>query len=75
MQCNIDQRGRKVRFAWGLLMCAGAVALAVCGYLGVVAGAWVWIVVGLLAAAGLFGFYEARKGWCAVRAMGFKTPM
>jgi len=25
--------------------------------------------------AGLFQIFEARKGWCALRAMGIKTPV
>ena len=25
--------------------------------------------------AGVFGIFEARAGWCVVRAMGFKTPI
>jgi hypothetical protein len=51
---------------------------------GVVAG-WVtshfitgiapWVVGGLLVAGGLFAWFEARRGWCAVRALGFKTPV
>lgn len=35
--------------------------------------AWA-VTIGLLA-AGAFGVFEARKGWCAVRALGFKTPV
>lgn len=34
-----------------------------------------WVVTASCAAAGIFGLYEARKGWCAVRAMGFRTPI
>lgn len=33
-----------------------------------------WIAAALLAAAGWFGLYEARRGWCVARAMGFRTP-
>jgi cell division protein FtsW (lipid II flippase) len=36
---------------------------------------WIWIVAGVCAAAGGFALYEARKKWCVVRAMGFKTPL
>ena len=29
----------------------------------------------ILILAGLFQLFESRKGWCAIRAMGFKTPI
>ena len=33
-------------------------------------------VVGLIALfAGAFAIFEARAGWCVVRALGFKTPV
>ena len=74
MQCNIDARGRAVRRRGGLLCLAlGAVALAAA-----VLGAHRWPSLGIgafLALAGLFQLFEARKGWCVVRAMGFKTPV
>lgn len=75
MQCNIDKRGRWARVVWGIVLLAGAVVLAVCGLTGAVGGWWVWAAAIVLAIAGLFGLYEARKGWCMMRAMGFRTPM
>jgi hypothetical protein len=74
MQCNIDSRGRMIRRNSG----------AVCGGLGgllLIAGtlwggsSWPWLAVGIaLLGAGVFQLYESRKGWCALRAMGIKTP-
>jgi hypothetical protein len=29
----------------------------------------------LLATGGLLGLYEARRGWCAARALGIPTPL
>jgi hypothetical protein len=70
--CNIDQAGRSIRYRNGV----GLVGL------GVVA-AWVtsrfndgvapWLVGGVLVAGGLFAWFEASRGWCAARALGFKT--
>jgi hypothetical protein len=34
-----------------------------------------WIIVVSCLVAGAFGIFEARAGWCAVRAMGIKTRM
>ncbi len=38
-------------------------------------GAWPWVVTVACLAGGAFGVFEARAGWCVVRAMGFKTPV
>jgi hypothetical protein len=29
----------------------------------------------LILLSGVFAIFEARAGWCIVRAMGFKTPI
>jgi len=73
MQCNIDAKGKAVRLIWGLLMLALAGVLAGLILADVVAGGWVWAGVVGLVLMGAFGVYEARAGWCAVRAMGIKT--
>lgn len=74
MQCNIDAKGKAVRLIYGLAMLAAAAVVAVLLLIGVIGAAWVWAVVAGLALMGGFGVYEARKSWCVVRAMGFKTP-
>jgi hypothetical protein len=74
MQCNIDARGRALRRNSGIACCVAGVAAAVRA---------IWssyrvplLVVGaILILAGLFQLFEARKGWCALRAMGFRTPI
>ncbi|MCX6898059.1 MAG: DUF2892 domain-containing protein [Verrucomicrobia bacterium] len=64
LKCNIDRTGRLLRAASGSLCLAAAV------------GCW-WIgrrgVAGALLVLALFQFFEAAKGWCAMRAMGFRT--
>lgn len=74
MQCNIDQKGRRVRTGWGVLMLLACLAAGGAGWFGMLGPGWAWGLGLLFLAAALFAFYEARKGWCAVRAMGFKTP-
>lgn len=66
--CNIDRKGRLIRFFLGglSLVCAVILWLAV-------GGPWVWGAV-MLAALGAFTLYEAARGWCALRAMGIRTP-
>ena len=70
---NIDRRGRLARAVSGALFLAAA-ALVV--WLGLPAGAWLrWTLVVLLALCGGFQVFEACVGWCATRALGFRTPM
>lgn len=74
-ECNIDARGKTLRFIGGIFaLLGGAVGYYILegdylpipetlGQLGVVAA-----VIG-----GAFSIFEARAGWCIVRALGFKT--
>jgi hypothetical protein len=74
MQCNIDERGRAVRRRGGIICLALGVLALAAALLG--APRWPSLGVGgFLALTGLFQLFESRKGWCAVRAMGFKTPV
>ena len=73
MECNIDAKGKVVRLIWGLIMLAAAALISGLILADVIAAGWVWAVVVGLVLMGVFGLYEARAGWCAVRAMGFKT--
>ncbi|MEM8875981.1 MAG: hypothetical protein AAGD32_17180 [Planctomycetota bacterium] len=72
--CNIDSKGRLFR---GVL---GSVTLIIAGILGIL-WAWptgsilAWIVVVIAVGFGAMGLYQAKRGWCAARAMGMKTPI
>ena len=75
LECNIDAKGKTLRFIGGIFaLLGGAVGYYILdaeylpipetlGQLGVVAA-----VIG-----GAFSIFEARAGWCIVRALGFKT--
>ena len=70
--CNIDQRGRSLRYRIG----AGLVLFAIVVWWVTsrfVAGVVPWLVSAPLLAGGLFSWFEANRGWCAARALGFKT--
>ena len=60
---NIDGKGRIVRGVIGLVLLAGAAACFHASF---------WLGA-LLAASGLFGLFEALRGWCLARACGIKT--
>lgn len=62
---NIGPAGRIVRGSMGLALLAGAVLSFQHS---------VWLAVGL-AIAGVFGLFEALRGWCLLRACGVKTRL
>ena len=71
--CNIDQRGRKARLTTGLIVDLCGAGLIVAGIrLGLV---WLIVVGAFASLSGSFIIFEGARGWCALRAMGIKTPM
>ena len=60
---NIDGKGRLVRGLMGLVLLAGAAFSF---------RESVWLGA-LLVAGGVFGLFEAFRGWCLARACGIKT--
>ena len=62
---NIGPAGRIVRGLMGLALLGGAVLSFQQS---------VWLAL-LLAAAGVFGLFEALRGWCLMRACGIKTKL
>ena len=74
LACNIDQRGRKARMVGGVIVDLCGVALILTSVLSTNASAM--LAVGIfLSVAGSFMIFEGARGWCALRAMGIKTPM
>ena len=74
LQCNIDARGKLARLIYGvILLILGLVLLFTWAIPS--GGIIAWIVTVLLTISGGFAIFEARAGWCVVRAMGWKTPM
>jgi hypothetical protein len=72
MRCNLDAKGRAVRLVAGVLMVLIAALLGVLIVVGSLAGSW-WWVASFLGGVGSFVVFEARSGWCVVRAIGFRT--
>lgn len=73
MRCNIDSKGKAIRFIGGLAILVVAGILAGLLLLSIIGPTWVWLIVAGLGLMGSFAVFEARAGWCAARAMGFKT--
>ena len=74
LKCNIGAAGKAARLRVGLLGVAGGLTLGLVTAVGVLPTLAWWAVLGSLA-GGSFAIWEARAGWCVVRAMGFKTPV
>lgn len=74
LTCNIDQRGKTVRFALGALIEAVGLLLGVLWFLEVTPPWTIWPAA-VTWLSGVFVLFEAAVGWCAVRAMGFKTSV
>ena len=72
--CNIDSKGKRVRFVGSILLLSLALALAWL-WAAPVGGAIPWAVTLACVIGGVFLFFEARSGWCALRAMGLRTPV
>jgi hypothetical protein len=74
LACNIDAKGKAVRLRTGIAFALiGGVAALVWAVPG--GGPVAWLVSGGFFASGAFAVFEARAGWCALRALGFKTPV
>ena len=73
MACNIDRRGRAARILVGAAVEAAGLGLLAWWYLG--GPAWTpWTAMGCIV-GGNFAMIEGALGWCAIRAMGFRTPL
>lgn len=73
MQCNIDQHGRRARITAGSILGVLGAAILVAGWaIGMKA---VVVVGGVVLGIGGFVVFEGLKGWCALRALGIKTPL
>ena len=75
MECNIDQKGRLARLYTGIAAIVFGIALALLTYLSVIPATLGWLAVAGSIFGGAFAIFEARKGWCIVRAVGIKTPL
>ncbi|MDQ3441499.1 MAG: hypothetical protein M3478_14240 [Planctomycetota bacterium] len=74
MQCNIDARGKRVRLINGIVTTVIGVVLLFAW--AIRSEGWVvWATTIAVLAGGALMIFEARAGWCAIRAMGIKTPI
>jgi hypothetical protein len=74
LTCNIDACGKRVRLLNGIILAAFGLGTAL---LWAIRGGsfWLWAASAFLLIVGGFCIFEARAGWCALRAMGIKTKL
>jgi hypothetical protein len=74
LTCNIGAAGKAARLRIGIMGVAAGLVLALLVGIGLLPSISWWAVAAIVA-GGSFAIWEARAGWCIVRAMGFKTPV
>ena len=75
MECNIDSKGRVVRFITGIFAILSGIVLAILVSQGLLTSeSYMFIIIGSIL-GGAFAMWEARAGWCVVRAIGIRTPL
>ncbi len=75
LECNIDDRGIRFRcrLGWTLV----GIGLILAGFL-ILSGSslgFTWLAPAGFLVGGAFSLFEARMGWCAVRALGIRTKI
>ncbi len=74
MRCNIDAKGKRIRLVNGIVFLLVGLGLTI-WWAWPGGGVLAWMVSVILIVAGAFAVFEARAGWCALRALGFRTPV
>jgi hypothetical protein len=75
MQCNIDSRGKAFRLAAGFVTATMGLGGLSGWFLTEGAPGWIVVVATGVILIGVFAIFEGWSGWCAVRAMGFRTRL
>ena len=85
LECNIDARGKAVRIKLGIFVIKLGIIFTILTFFKLPSSLWndlpvivtigCWITIACMFLGGMFSIWEGRKGWCIVRAMGFKTKI
>jgi hypothetical protein len=74
LTCNIDARGKAVRLRIGIGGLVLGIAMLI-GWALPIGGTLAWAITTMVLVGAAGAIFEARAGWCVVRAMGFRTPI
>jgi len=73
-ECNIDSKGKLFRFTIGIFSILSGIVIISLSNFNIFISEEI-LVIGIFSIiGGLFAIWEARKGWCVVRAIGIRTP-
>tara|TARA_B100001142_G_scaffold223907_1_gene222045 strand:+ start:64 stop:297 length:234 start_codon:yes stop_codon:yes gene_type:complete len=72
--CNIGAKGKFLRLSLGLMSMFAGISLLTLSNLDFIVSDKIFILGIISILGGLFSIWEAREGWCVVRAIGIKTP-
>ena len=75
LECNIDARGKAVRMKLGIRLVIISLILAALTFFEIIPTSFGWTLAAGSFVGGAFTIWESRKGWCVIRAMGFKTKI
>ena len=75
LECNIDAEGKAARLRLGIAAMFGGLVLSGLLMTGILEGGFWWLSTSGAVFGGAFAIFEARAGWCVVRAMGIRTPL
>ncbi|MBL6743860.1 MAG: hypothetical protein ISP83_05725 [Candidatus Poseidonia sp.] len=75
VECNIDARGKAARLLGGVSAILAASIFAILLATNSISIDFGWYAIAGAYFGGAFAIFEARAGWCVVRAMGIKTPL
>ena len=75
LECNIDAKGKAARLTGGIAALFAGLVLSGLLMAGVLDGGFWWLSTAGAVFGGAFAIFEARAGWCVVRAIGIRTPL
>jgi len=75
LECNIDSRGKAFRLKYGFLGVIGGFVLALALFFANIDLGLAWLIPAGLVGGGSFSIFEGWSGWCAARALGFRTSI
>ena len=73
-ECNIDAKGKLFRFTIGIFSVFSGIIIISLFNLNILITEETLIMGIFSVIGGLFAIWEAREGWCIVRAVGIRTP-
>jgi|TARA_B110000116_G_scaffold5511_1_gene4943 hypothetical protein len=73
--CNIGAAGKALRLKIGIVLVSVGIILGLMMVFGILSSPIFWLPVTGSILGGAFSMWEARAGWCIVRAMGIRTSI